>query len=817
MKLEIAIETIKQYPFSIVATEEFASQDGKYAAVPSGLHPEVQGWLKQKYSSGIYTHQAKALDAFLRGEDVGLMTPTASGKSAIFQAAAAHLIKSKPDSRVLALFPLVALAKDQERSWKQVEEATGIKVGLIHGGVAVKTRETILAGCDVILATPDVIHAWFMSRLNEPLVCAFREKLGLLILDETHVYDGVFGANMAFFLARIRACGPNFRTICASATLGEPEVFLSTLVGRAPVIIGKDGHGTKVAGKALVALRYASDDKESLAAAIKALAASHNGQTLVFIDNRSETDFIAQLIADDGFENPEWLAYRAGYEEMDRDRIQTALTNATLKGVVATSALEAGIDIGSVELVVMVGKPQKMRSFWQRFGRLRNEIEGCAVILDADWPQSEQAFCEWLKTPVEKNQLYLDNETLQLYSALCVNHESAATGAEYDIDAFSHLPESFENARHLAAHPEESFEERHQLILAQAGADSPQRIFTLRSFERRYEVKVADCEMLNLGHLSLSQVFQESFPGAVYRYMNRAYRVIFVDHGNQRVVTRAINSKTRQRTYPTRVQCAYSDFTRSVRVMASENLVVADVPMNLREQIIGFTQRVGRRSENFVYGTSHTGRALMRTIPTTGVAIVGPDLSEEAIEALSTAYCGLEGIHSADLAVARLRWNSAASGIPIPSRVIQGWAIADKTSGSLRLSSKLVSRWNEVVDLAQDDTNDPVVKDELKGLIQLSADLVELHIDGANATKPENLIAIVAPGSVALRVNGGDEREVVVEDYLFHPQFGWSYRLAQQGGVTTLVKSSLVIPIAGISATAWFNPAEMKIVMPLAA
>jgi DEAD/DEAH box helicase domain-containing protein len=297
MNTSAITKALNNYPFTIVASREFEKRDPKHTALPESLNPEVKRWLETKYSEGLYSHQADALEKFLAGSDVALMTPTASGKSAIFQAAAAHANKTKGGNKTLALFPLKALAQDQARSWTEMAEALGLKVGVIHGGQSKKggqTRLQKLQECDVILATPDVIHCWFMANLDKKEVKAFRAQLGLLVLDEAHTFDGEFGTNMALFVARLRACGPDFQAICASATMGAPEKFLSTLLGKIPAVVKRSG--SSAATRQLLTVRYSRTDKDRLIGAIHELAASVQGQCLIFIDNRAKAEHIAQQI-----------------------------------------------------------------------------------------------------------------------------------------------------------------------------------------------------------------------------------------------------------------------------------------------------------------------------------------------------------------------------------------------------------------------------------------------------------------------------------------------------------------------------------------
>jgi DEAD/DEAH box helicase domain-containing protein len=813
MKLESAIQSLQNSPFPIVATKVFGEREGQYVSVPQGLHPEVRDWLGGMFPEGVYTHQAAAILSFLKGHDVGLMTPTASEKTPILQAVVAHLIKSRQGSKVLVMVPLMAMAKHEERSWKVAAEATGIKVGLIHEGIPLMSRESVLTECDVVLATADVIHSWFMSRLRVPSIRKFRAEMNLLILDEAHVYDRVFGANMAYLIARIKACGSDLQTICASAPLGQSMDFLSTLIGRIPDIIGWDDCGTKVAKRSLAAVRCGIDAKQSIAGVIRNLAASHQGQTLVFIEGRGDAGLIDQLIKDEDSTSPKWLAYKSLYEEVDQYQLQVALTHGTQKGLKTNSVIEDGIDIGLVELVIMIGKPKKMRSFWQRFGRICNDGEGVGIILDEDWPQGEAEFGCWLQTPLEPNWLPLENETLLLYSAMCVNHEALAFGPGYNADAFANLPASFIKARHLAANPEEVLEERHRLLLAPvAETDAPQYVYDLQSFEVNYEVKEEGCDDLNHGFLTLSQVFQEGFPGAVHHYTNRAFKVVRVDHRNRLVLIQAIDSRTSQHTCPIRVINAVTDFSGTRKMLVSDKLIVADVPMNLRDLVVGFTQTSDIKKESFLYGISHQGQCLGKTISTTGITIVGVDLKSITVEVIRDSYCELEGIHSDALAIAPMRWDKPAMDVPLLKQLFSGWAIADKISGSLCLSSNLINRWMEVLEHAQTSTKDQSIIGELDDLLFWSARMRDCRENKTHSTYNANLTEILKPGSVGFCVNGFDKRRIEVKECLFHPALGWSYRMSNSGVSVEWKKPVNVFPIPGISTTAFYSPTELKIV-----
>src|SRR5207247_10963368 len=180
--------------------------------------------------------------------------------SLVFMASAAHELLSDNFARVLVLYPAKALIQDQLTKWNSLLEPLSLTAGFIDGSVPVAERNEILFRRRVVLMTPDVAQAWLMSNLNEKAVAAFRSNLRLLILDEAHVYDGVFGTNMAFFLRRLQAVSSMHRLICSTATLGQPQKFIEKLTGRPTVEIGPSLDGARLAQKDIFVARHNSGD-----------------------------------------------------------------------------------------------------------------------------------------------------------------------------------------------------------------------------------------------------------------------------------------------------------------------------------------------------------------------------------------------------------------------------------------------------------------------------------------------------------------------------------------------------------------------------
>src|SRR6266498_1210702 len=352
--------------FQVVDRHEIAPRISHLQPIPAAMHPSVSEVMARDYPDGLYQHQAEAAAAAINGQDVVLATATASGKSLVFMSVAAHLVSGDTTSRVLALYPAKALIQDQLMKWRNFLEPLGIRFTYIDGDVPVADRVERLNRAQVALLTPDVTHAWLMSHLYEPAVKLFLERLRLLILDEAHVYEGAFGTNMAFLLRRLQVASGHHQLICSTATLGEPANFVHLLTGKRTVTFGPADDGAPTQGKTILRATCAG---RPFAATLRSGPEEEEPE-------RQAEDDVVDEIEDNGFvvavadpvappADGRILPYRAGYEAEDRIQIQESLALGELSGVVATSALELGLDIGEIELVLLLDVPPSMKSFWQ--------------------------------------------------------------------------------------------------------------------------------------------------------------------------------------------------------------------------------------------------------------------------------------------------------------------------------------------------------------------------------------------------------------------------------------------------------------------
>jgi DEAD/DEAH box helicase domain-containing protein len=341
-------EIAEQIGIRIADTFFLPAKHAVFIQLPRELHADVKYYLQDRYPQGLYSYQPKAIRASLDGNDVCLSTSTASGKSLVFMSVAAHLLKKESCGRVVAFYPVRALIQDQLEKWKRMLDSLKFSVGFVDGSVDRLDRAHILLDNQVVLMTPDVAHAWFMSSLGEESMRLVRRNVRLIVLDEAHVYDGVFGTNMAFFLRRFQAVCSQARMICSTATLGQPNDFIHRLTGRKSIEYGLEQEGASIPPKKIFVARIAGGGGfEVSARLLKTLARQYAGRFLEFADARkmvelvtaaahradqSESNLDEDVLEElaDETEN-QLVPYRAGYESDDRQRIQKALVDAKLR------------------------------------------------------------------------------------------------------------------------------------------------------------------------------------------------------------------------------------------------------------------------------------------------------------------------------------------------------------------------------------------------------------------------------------------------------------------------------------------------------
>ena len=373
------------YENQIAHVEHIQPRGAEYGLLNEPLSATLEGCLAKQGISSLYTHQAEAVNKARQGENVMAATSNASGKSLCYNVSVIEELLAEPDSRAIYLFPTKALAQDQLRVLREVFCSGPFRAedfSTFDGDTPQAERAEIRRRARIILSNPDMLHLGILPNLQS--WSRFLRGLKYVVIDEAHIYRGIFGSHIAGVLRRLRRIcklnGSNPRFICCSATIANPGEHAEKLTGLPFSVIDNDGspHG----GKEFVFWEPPLVDKARNTRRSVNTEASHlftelvnqSIRTLTFARSRRLTELIFSYSRDRLMgTNPPLAkrikAYRAGYLPQERRQIERQLVGGQLLGVVATVALELGIDIGDLEATVLTGYPGSIASTWQQAGR----------------------------------------------------------------------------------------------------------------------------------------------------------------------------------------------------------------------------------------------------------------------------------------------------------------------------------------------------------------------------------------------------------------------------------------------------------------
>ncbi|MCF7223695.1 DEAD/DEAH box helicase [Marilutibacter chinensis] len=383
---------VRRYRDRITGQFTLPGREGRYAELPADLPPALATALRTRGIERLYSHQAEAWAASRRGEHVAVVTPTASGKSlcytlpvvaAAIQARAGGAVAKAAASKALFLFPTKALAQDQVAELLELSRAgdLGLRAFTFDGDTPGDARQAIRLHGDIVVSNPDMLHQAILPHHTK--WAQFFENLQYVVIDEIHGYRGVFGSHVTNVLRRLkRICafyGASPRFILCSATIGNPREHAEALI-EAPVrMIDESGAPSGDRHVLLWNPPVVNPDLGLRASArsqsnrIARIAIKAGLKTLVFAQSRTMVEVLTKYLKDvfdhDPRKRPRIRAYRGGYLPGERRAAEREMRAGGVDGIVSTSALELGVDIGALDVVVLNGYPGSVAATWQRFGR----------------------------------------------------------------------------------------------------------------------------------------------------------------------------------------------------------------------------------------------------------------------------------------------------------------------------------------------------------------------------------------------------------------------------------------------------------------
>ena len=548
--------TVGQYVEALKESERFGPQVIDHRIFPSiaarsaavdrrQLCPELVQALGQLGITSLYTHQQQAIDQVFRKKNILTATPTASGKSLIYTIPVFQAIAANPRAKALYLFPLKALAQDQLKGINRLAELmpgcffdrTLPPAAVYDGDTSSYHRKKIRDHLPAILLTnPDMLHLSLLPYHH--LWGTLFANLTHVVLDEIHTYRGVFGSHMAWVIRRLRRIcsvyGSNPVFILSSATIGNPGELGEKLLSEQVSVITKSG--APQPKKNFILLNPL--DSAPIAATMLLEAALHRKlRTIVYTQSRKLTELITLWSQKRSKKNRDKIAsYRAGFLPKDRRGIEQKLVSGELLAVISTSALELGIDIGGLDICLLVGYPGSIMATRQRGGRVGRSGRESLVVLIGHEDALDQNFMrhpdDFFSRSVEPVVLDPENTTIAASHLVCAAAEIPITNDEEFIQSrdFSPLLHTLTTSGKLlqSADGNTWFSARKY----------PQRKVSLRGTGSTFLLYNVDGHRL-LGEIDGYRACRECHEGAVYLHMAKTWLVQRLDETAREILLKA--------------------------------------------------------------------------------------------------------------------------------------------------------------------------------------------------------------------------------------------------------------------------------------
>ncbi|MGB3211979.1 MAG: DEAD/DEAH box helicase [Desulforhopalus sp.] len=421
----------------VVCHRDFTAIDAKFASALPPLDSALQATLCQSGITSLYSHQYYAICSILEGNDVLVATPTASGKSMIYNLPVLNDLFSDVPGHSLYLFPLKALAQDQHNVLealyhklpKAIQRKHHLFSALFDGDTSSYRRRKIREQLPCVLFTnPEMVHLSLLPYHKN--WTEFFSRLRYVVIDEVHSYRGVLGSHMAWVLRRLQRIaamyGANPTFILLSATIGNPEELGELLLNKPVEVISESG--APQAEKSMVLINP-WDSAAYTASQLLEASIKRGLRTIVYTQSRKMTELINLWTAPRlGQLRKKLSAYRAGFLPEERREIERQLFSGELLGVISTSALELGIDIGDLDLCILVGYPGSIMATWQRGGRVGRGLRKSAIIMIAQEDALDQYFMrrpeDFFARSPESAVLNPENNAIMDQHLLCCAAES---------------------------------------------------------------------------------------------------------------------------------------------------------------------------------------------------------------------------------------------------------------------------------------------------------------------------------------------------------------------------------------------------------
>ncbi|MDZ7830691.1 MAG: DEAD/DEAH box helicase [Desulfobacterales bacterium] len=545
-----ALRASRRMRHQVVYHREIPQKPPDYVTDKSAFSQGIRQMLSALDIDALYTHQYNAVNEIRNGRHTVISTPTASGKTLIYNLPVIERIQANPKSRAIYLFPLKALAQDQLRTFEAMAahfDENPPRAAIYDGDTSAWHRKKIRSNLpNVILTNPEMLHLAFLPY-HDKWADLFA-NLETVVVDEVHTYRGVMGSHMAQIFKRFRRVCEKYGSrptfVFSSATIANPAELCESLTGMPVVTESRSG-----APRGKRHLVFLNPDASPSNAAIMLLkAALHRGlRTIVYTQSRKMTELISVWAGSrSGQFAGKISAYRAGFLPGQRREIEQKLVSGELLAVISTSALELGIDIGDLDLCLLVGYPGTIMSTWQRGGRVGRTGDDSAMVLIAGEDALDQYIMRHPAAFFEKGP---ESAVINPYNPDILKKHLLCAAAELPLDTRDEWLKVGPVRRSA-----EKLEQNGQLLKSAKGdcyfsaLKSPHRFVDLRGGGDQFSI-IESSTGENLGDIDGFRAFRETHPGAIYLHMGQTFRVEKLD-----ISTMTVSVTPARPTYYTRVR-----------------------------------------------------------------------------------------------------------------------------------------------------------------------------------------------------------------------------------------------------------------------
>lgn len=828
--------------YTIVHEIDKPGKAASYHVGVKDLGQRVEEYVNKNYNGQLYEHQYAAVKLVSEDKNVCITTSTSSGKTAIFHMAALEILEKDPGAKIIAVYPMRALGSQQEESWQK--KLKNVKCGRIDGTIEDREeRLKILNENSVVTFTPDTIHTFLLGKLKDNRCASalkdFIRKLKLVIIDEIHLYSGMFGSNSAYLFRRLNSCvllsgGDLPQYITASATINDPVQHSSDISGIDSFEIVGPSMDTSPSCPTKIFLINQGKGLSDLLTELTGKLPD-DCRSITFIDSRK--DVVQVALDTERALNMQQIGiypFKSGLEKEDYNNILNVLGTNKFKGVVSTSSLEVGIDIGTLNIAILKGIPNSSTSFYQRIGRVgRGNINDEAVVIIMNNPNSivtQRLFKDpqkLLSLPPEEPALYLDNKNLVNIQAL----HFVGDGLEFQSVADKKLeiefnrierffPKKFSSICHDILNNQFSVDYQQFMGL---GGNEPETIFTVRQFDVQYKAYERNDPNQRLGELNMQNVLREAYPEAVYIYLRIPRRVVRVDKMKHEIILDRLRGNQAVSTKPrTGVLVTPQKSSQIHSHIRFGQLHVMNLGLSEFTTIKGYKEYTkypnGGVSERIIDypGDYWRQNSFNHTMLTEGIIITHPQITSKIQRSLVghllyEVFLSSSAFERSEIEYCSGSLNTDIGNIKSNTSFI---TIYDKIIGGLNITSRLMDPFElkrgfaMMVDLIDNGLEQDILGVALN---QSTKDAIHKMFDDISDNKPEEvgLVAIseyhIARNSEAYYLpdpSDVDKKEHTTIDmvYLDNKNNEITYDVIMPDGIIiTNVPEAQVLPISGIS------------------